>query len=163
MIFVSGERLVWSKYTSTTKEEKFQKPTEIERRRTIDYPKEEFSYRAVAGRVHRNSSTVMRVWKQGIYEHRKTREVDCGRRKVTSARDNKLLLLMELNDCIAYSWMLVALWSTATGVLNSVASIRLHLLHSVRRARLLLYMISRHCKLSTPSPAIVSWAQSLVS
>ncbi|PRD27134.1 UNVERIFIED_CONTAM: tc1a [Trichonephila clavipes] len=48
-------------------------------------------------RVQRNSSTVMRVWKLWTEEHRITRKAISGRRKVTSARDDRHLLRMAGN------------------------------------------------------------------
>ncbi|GFX96685.1 transposable element Tcb2 transposase [Trichonephila clavipes] len=48
--------------------EKFQELTGVERERIIDIREGEFSNRAKGARVKRNSSTVMRVWKQWIDE-----------------------------------------------------------------------------------------------
>ncbi|GFU38295.1 transposable element Tc1 transposase [Trichonephila clavipes] len=64
-----------------------------------------------------------------------------GRRKVTSARDDRHLSRMAVNDRTASSWQLAARWSTATGVLMSASSIRRRLLHRGLRARLPLYKI----------------------
>ncbi|GFY25068.1 transposable element Tcb2 transposase [Trichonephila clavipes] len=87
-------------------------------------------------RVKRNSSTVMRVWKQWTDEHRTTRKTGSGRRKVTSVRDDHLLR-KAVNDRTASSRQLAARWSTDTGVLISVSSIHRRLLHRRLRARCL--------------------------
>ncbi|GFT45921.1 uncharacterized protein TNCV_2250591 [Trichonephila clavipes] len=83
----------------------------------------------------------MRVLKQWTDEHRTTRKTSSGRLKVTSACDDRHLLRMEVNDCIASSRHLVACWFTATGVLMSASSIRRRLLHRGLRARVPLYRI----------------------
>ena len=57
-----------------------------------------FSYRAIAARVLRNSSTVMRVWKYWTDEHWSTRKTGCRRRNVMSERDDQHLLRMVVND-----------------------------------------------------------------
>ncbi|GFW18132.1 transposable element Tcb2 transposase [Trichonephila clavipes] len=74
-------------------------------------------------------------------KHRTTKKTGSGRRKVTSARDNRQLLRMVVNDRTASSVQLAARWSTATGVLMSASSIRRRLLHRVLRARVPLYRI----------------------
>ncbi|GFS68606.1 transposable element Tcb2 transposase [Trichonephila clavipes] len=65
----------------------------------------------------------MRVWKQWTNEQETTRKTGTGRRKVTSARDDRHLLRMAVNDRTASSRQLAARWSTATGVLMSASSI----------------------------------------
>ncbi|GFW47978.1 uncharacterized protein TNCV_2401651 [Trichonephila clavipes] len=57
----------------------------------------------------------MRVWKQSTDEHRTFRKTGSGRRKVTSARDDRQLLRMAVNDHTASTRQLAARWSTATG------------------------------------------------
>ncbi|PRD33858.1 UNVERIFIED_CONTAM: Transposable element Tcb2 transposase [Trichonephila clavipes] len=84
----------------------------------------------------------MRVWKQWTNEQETTRKTGTGRRKVTSARDDRHLLRMAVNDRTASSRQLAARWSTATGVLMSASSIRRRLLHRGLRARMPLYRIS---------------------
>ncbi|GFX97702.1 uncharacterized protein TNCV_3065891 [Trichonephila clavipes] len=61
--------------------EKFQQLTEFERGRIIGLREGEFSYRAIGARMQRNSSTVMRVWKQwtDVTEQLKILVVDDGR------------------------------------------------------------------------------------
>ncbi|GFX43217.1 transposable element Tc1 transposase [Trichonephila clavipes] len=86
---------------------------------------------SVAEQFHR----VMRVWKQWTDEHRTTRKTGSGRRKVTSARDDRHLLYMVVNYPKTFSRQLAARWSTATGVLMSASSIRRCLLHHGMRAR----------------------------
>ncbi|GFX86182.1 transposable element Tc1 transposase [Trichonephila clavipes] len=83
----------------------------------------------------------MRVWKQWTDELRTTRKTDSGRRKVTSARDDRHMLRMAVNDHTASSKQLVACWSTATGVLMSASSIRRRLLHRGLHVRVPLYRI----------------------
>ncbi|GFV57230.1 transposable element Tcb1 transposase [Trichonephila clavipes] len=109
--------------------EKFQKNTEFERGRIIGLREGGFSYCTIGARVQRNSCTVMRVWKQGNDEHLATRNTGSGRRKVTSACDDRHLLRMAVNDRTASSRQLAARSSTATGVLMSASSIHRHPLH----------------------------------
>ncbi|GFV73744.1 transposable element Tc1 transposase [Trichonephila clavipes] len=104
--------------------EKFQKLTEFKRSKIFYLREGGFSYRTIGPRIQRISSTVMRVSKQWTDEHRTTRKTCSGRWKVTSARDDRHLLLMAVNDRTASSRQLVARWSTATGVLMSASSIR---------------------------------------
>ncbi|GFX84585.1 uncharacterized protein TNCV_723931 [Trichonephila clavipes] len=60
--------------------EKFQDLMEFERERIIGIREGGFSYHAIGARVQRNSSTVMRVWKQLTDEHRTTQKTGSGRR-----------------------------------------------------------------------------------
>ncbi|GFT07004.1 transposable element Tcb2 transposase [Trichonephila clavipes] len=83
----------------------------------------------------------MRVWKQWTDEHRTTRKIGSGRRKVTSVYDDLHLLRMVVNERTASSRQLAARWSTATGVLMSASSIRRRLLNHGLRARVPLYRI----------------------
>ncbi|GFU79456.1 DDE_3 domain-containing protein [Trichonephila clavipes] len=53
-----------------------------------------------SSRVQRSSSTVIRVWKKWTDELRTTRKTGSGRRKVTSARENKHLHRMGMNDLL---------------------------------------------------------------
>ncbi|GFU08986.1 transposable element Tcb2 transposase [Trichonephila clavipes] len=101
-----------------------------------------FSYRAIGARVQRNSSTVMRVWKQWTHEHRTSHKTGSGRRKVTSARDDRHLLRIVVNDRTASSRQLAARRSTATGVLMTALSIRRRLLHRGLCAKVPLYRMS---------------------
>ncbi|GFT71632.1 transposable element Tc1 transposase [Trichonephila clavipes] len=78
--------------------EKFQQLKEFEQGKILGLREGGFSYRAIGVRVQRNSSTVMRVWKQWTDEHRTTRKTGGGRRKVTSARDDRHLLHVVGND-----------------------------------------------------------------
>ncbi|GFX53288.1 transposable element Tcb2 transposase [Trichonephila clavipes] len=120
--------------------EKFQQLTEFERGRIIGF-REGFSYHAIGASVKPNSSTVMRVWKQLIDERRITRKTGSGRRKVMSARDDRHLLRMVVNDRTASSRQLAARWSTATGILMPASTICRHLLHRGLPARVPLYRI----------------------
>ncbi|GFS70789.1 uncharacterized protein TNCV_1231941 [Trichonephila clavipes] len=61
-----------------------------------------YSYRPIGARVQRNSSTVIRVWKQWTDEHRTAHKTGSGQ-KVTLARDDRHLLRIVVNDRIASS------------------------------------------------------------
>ncbi|GFX14660.1 transposable element Tc1 transposase [Trichonephila clavipes] len=65
----------------------------------------------------------MLVLKQWTDEHRTTRKTGSGRWKVMSARDDRHLLHMVVNDPTASSRQLAKRWSTAAGVLISTSSI----------------------------------------
>ncbi|GFX64377.1 transposable element Tc1 transposase [Trichonephila clavipes] len=99
--------------------EKFQQLTQFERGKIISLREGGFSYRAIGTHVQRDSSTVMRVWKQWTYEHRTTRKTSNGRQKVTSVRDDRHLLRMAVNVGTASFRQFAARWSTATGLLMS--------------------------------------------
>ncbi|GFU05103.1 uncharacterized protein TNCV_574541 [Trichonephila clavipes] len=101
--------------------EQFQQHTEFERG-IISLREGGFSYRAIGVRVQRNNFTVMRVWKQWTDEHRPTRKIGSGRWKVTSARNDRHLLRMVVNDRTVSSRQLAAHWFTATGVLMLASS-----------------------------------------
>ncbi|GFT77522.1 uncharacterized protein TNCV_304461 [Trichonephila clavipes] len=78
----------------------------------------------------------MRVREQWTDKHRATRKAGSGQRKFTSARDERHLLRIEVNDRPAYSRQLAARWSTAMGILMSTSSICECLLHRKLHARL---------------------------
>ncbi|GFU94471.1 transposable element Tcb2 transposase [Trichonephila clavipes] len=101
--------------------EKFQQFTEFERGRITGPREGGFSYRAIGARVQRNSSTVMRAWKQWTDEHRTTRKTGNERRKETSARDDRHLLRITVNGRITSSRQLAARWSTATARSRSLS------------------------------------------
>ncbi|GFY02071.1 uncharacterized protein TNCV_5099321 [Trichonephila clavipes] len=65
--------------------EKFQQRTEFERGGIMGLREGLFSYHAIGGRVHWNSSTVIRVWKQWIDEHQTTRRIGSGRWKAVGS------------------------------------------------------------------------------
>ncbi|GFW59481.1 transposable element Tcb2 transposase [Trichonephila clavipes] len=67
----SGEHLV---RPPRRNKEKFQQLTEFKRGSIFGLRERGFSYRAIGARVQRNSSTVMRFWKQWTDEHRTTQE-----------------------------------------------------------------------------------------
>ncbi|GFT84536.1 HTH_Tnp_Tc3_2 domain-containing protein [Trichonephila clavipes] len=77
----------------------------------------------------------MRVRKQWTNEHRTTRKAGSGRRKSTSARDDRHLLRMALSNCTASSRQLAAHCFTATGVLMSTSSVLRRSLNRGLRAR----------------------------
>ncbi|GFU70125.1 uncharacterized protein TNCV_5057191 [Trichonephila clavipes] len=93
--------------------EKFLQLTEFERERIIGLREGGFSYHAIGTRLQRNSSTVMRIWKRWIDEHRTNRRTDSGRQKVTSERNDRHLLRMLVNECTASSKQLATRWCTA--------------------------------------------------
>ncbi|GFT79189.1 transposable element Tc1 transposase [Trichonephila clavipes] len=86
-------------------------------------------------------SPVIRVWKQWTEEYRTTRKTGSGQRKVTSARGDRHLLRMAVNDRTASSRQLAECWSTVTGVLMSALSIHRRLWHRGLSARVLIYVI----------------------
>ncbi|GFX20071.1 transposable element Tcb1 transposase [Trichonephila clavipes] len=70
---------------------KFEQISEFERGRIIGLREAGLPYRAVAARVQRNSSTIVRVSKQWTDEGRTARKSGSGPRNVTSARDDRRL------------------------------------------------------------------------
>ncbi|GFS76919.1 uncharacterized protein TNCV_3756011 [Trichonephila clavipes] len=94
----AGEHLVRPKYAPRRNKEKFQQLTEFEWGRIIGLREGGFSYHAKGARVQRNSSTVIRVWKQWTDEHQTTQKTGSGRRKVTSECDDRHLLRLAVND-----------------------------------------------------------------
>ncbi|GFY08271.1 transposable element Tc1 transposase [Trichonephila clavipes] len=120
---------------------KFEQISEFERGRIVGLREAGLSYRAVAARVQRNSSTIMRVWKQWTDEGQTARKSGSGLRNVRSARDDRRLVRMAQTDRTASSRQLVAQWSTATGVSLCASSIRRRLLQRGLRARIPLYRI----------------------
>ncbi|GFX58938.1 transposable element Tc1 transposase [Trichonephila clavipes] len=73
---------------------KFEQISEFERGKIVGLREAGLSYRAVAVRVQRNSTTIMRVSKQWTDEGRKARKSGSGPRNVTSAPDNRRLVRM---------------------------------------------------------------------
>ncbi|GFU72947.1 transposable element Tc1 transposase [Trichonephila clavipes] len=134
------------------KRAKFEQISEFERGRIVGLREAGLSYRAVAARVQRNSSTIMRVSKQWTDEGRTARKSVSGPRNVTSARDDRRLVRMAQTDRTASSRQLAAQWSTATRVSLCASSIRRRLLQRGLRARIPLYWITltqnhRHLRL----------------
>ena len=124
------------------KRARFEQLTEFERRRIIGLREGELSYRSVAARVQRNSSTVMRVWKQWTDEGRTTRKSGSGSLNVASTRDYRHLVRMVRTDRTDSSRQLAAQWSIATDVSLCASSIRRRLLQRELRARTPLYRIT---------------------
>ncbi|GFX67597.1 transposable element Tc1 transposase [Trichonephila clavipes] len=116
---------------------KFEQISEFERGKIVGLREAGLSYRAVAARVQRNSSTIMRVSKQWTDEGRTARKSGSGPRNVTSAPDDRRLVRMAQTDRTASSKKLAAQWSTATGA----SSIWRRLLQRGLRARIPLYRI----------------------
>ncbi|GFY09191.1 transposable element Tcb2 transposase [Trichonephila clavipes] len=75
----------------------------------------------------------MRVWKLWTDEHRTTRKTGSERWKLTSARDNRHLFRMVVNDLTASSRQLAVRWSTATGRPRQTSRRERH--HIIRNAR----------------------------
>ncbi|GIY58064.1 transposable element Tc1 transposase [Caerostris darwini] len=123
------------------KRARFEQLTEFERGRIIGLREAGLSYRAVAARVQRNSSTVRPLWKQWTDECRTTRKSGSGLRNVRSAREDRHLVRMALTDRPASSRQLTAQWSLATGISLCASSIRRRLLQRGLRARTPLYRI----------------------
>ncbi|XP_042895726.1 uncharacterized protein [Parasteatoda tepidariorum] len=119
----------------------FQQLTEFERGRIIGLREAGLSYPAVADGVQRNSSTVMRVWRQWTNECQTTRKSGSGLRNVTSAGKDRHLVRMALTDHTASSRQLAVQWPTATGVSLCASSIRRRLLQRGLRAKTPLYRI----------------------
>ncbi|GFV16972.1 uncharacterized protein TNCV_1768831 [Trichonephila clavipes] len=118
-----------------------------------------FSYRAIGARVQRNSSTVIRVWKQWTDEHGTTRKTGSGRRKVTSARDDRHLLRMAVNNHTASSRQLVYYYRcTNVGFINSSTFAAPWI-----ACKGAFIQDPPHGKPSTAASAMGSWAQSLAS
>ncbi|XP_071039865.1 uncharacterized protein [Parasteatoda tepidariorum] len=132
----------------------FQQLTESERGIIICLQEAGLSYRAVAARVQRNSSTVMRAWKQCTNECQTTRKSGSGPRNVTSARDDRHLVRMALTDRTAPSRQLAAQWSIATGVSLCASSIHRRLLKCGLRARDSFIQDPPHAKPSPPAAAM---------
>ncbi|GFW36882.1 transposable element Tc1 transposase [Trichonephila clavipes] len=97
---------------------KFEQISEFERGKIVGLREAGLSYRAVAARVQRNSSTIMRVSKQWTDEGRTARKSGSGPRNVMSAPDDRRLVRMAQTDRPASSRQLAAQWSTATGFLS---------------------------------------------
>ncbi|GFX84848.1 uncharacterized protein TNCV_4996801 [Trichonephila clavipes] len=105
----------------------------FERGRIIGHREGGFSYCA---RVQRNSDASLEAVDRRAANNSKNWQW-----KVTSARDDRQLLRMAVNDRTASSSRLAERWSTVTGVLMSASSIRRRLLQCGLRARVPLYRI----------------------
>ncbi|GFX64835.1 transposable element Tc1 transposase [Trichonephila clavipes] len=116
---------------------KFEETLEFERGKIVGLREAGLSYRAVATRVQRNSSTVVRVWKKWTDEGRTARKSGNGLQNVTSARNDRRLVRMAQTDHTASSRQLAARWAAATGVSLCASSIRRRLLQRGLRARIL--------------------------
>ncbi|GFY16220.1 transposable element Tc1 transposase [Trichonephila clavipes] len=82
---------------------KFEQILEFERGRIVGLREAGLSYRAVAARVQRNSSTIMRVSNQWTDEGRTARNSGSGPRNVTSAREDRRLVRIAQTDRTAFS------------------------------------------------------------
>nr|XP_042912142.1 uncharacterized protein LOC122272465 [Parasteatoda tepidariorum] len=127
-----------------------QQLTDFERGRTIGLREAGLSYGADAARVQRNSSTVVRVWKQWTNECQTTWKSGSGPRYVTSARDYRHLVRMALTDRTAPTRQLAA----PTGVSLCASSIHRRLLQRGLRARDSFIQDPPHAKPSPPAAAM---------
>ncbi|GFV61600.1 transposable element Tcb1 transposase [Trichonephila clavipes] len=93
---------------------KFEQISEFERGKIVGLREAGLSYRAVAARVQRNNSTIMRVSKQWTDEGRTARKSGSGARNVTSAPDDRRLVRMAQTDRTASSRQLAAHWIPLT-------------------------------------------------
>ncbi|GFS50934.1 transposable element Tc1 transposase [Trichonephila clavipes] len=87
----------------TRRRVKFEQISVFERGRIVGLREAGLSYRAVAARVQRNSSTIMRVSKQWTDEGRTARKSVSGPRNVTSAREDRRLVRIVQTDRTAFS------------------------------------------------------------
>ncbi|GFW41520.1 uncharacterized protein TNCV_4034371 [Trichonephila clavipes] len=137
--------------------ENLEQLTEFERGRIIGLREGGILHRAKGPRGWKNSSTVMRIWKQWTDEHQTTRKTGSGRWKAMSVRDDRHLLHMAVKDHITFSRQLTDLWSTTTSVLMSASSIRRSHIH-VRRYAVERYLqgcvSERHSGLT---PEVMVW------
>nr|XP_042908021.1 uncharacterized protein LOC122271290 [Parasteatoda tepidariorum] len=132
----------------------FQQLMDFERGRTIGLWEAGLSYGADATRVQRNSSTVVRVWKQWTNKCQTTWKSGSGPRNVTSARDYRHLVRMALTDRTAPTRQLAAQWSVATRVPLCASSIHRRLLQRGLRARDSFIQDPPHAKPSQPAAAV---------
>ncbi|GFV20845.1 transposable element Tcb2 transposase [Trichonephila clavipes] len=93
---------------------KFEQISEFEWDKIVGLREAGLSYRAVAARVQRNSSTIMRVLKQWTDEGRTARKSGSGPRNVTSTPDDRRLVRMAQTDRTASSRQLAAQWIPLT-------------------------------------------------
>ncbi|GFV84918.1 transposable element Tc1 transposase [Trichonephila clavipes] len=132
---------------------KFVQISEFERGRIVGLREAGLSYRAVAARVQRNSSTIMRVSKQWTDEGRTAEKSASGPQNVTSAREDRRLVRMAQTNRTASSRQLAAQWSTTTRVALCASSIWRRLLQRGLRARIPLCRIP-HAKPSAPAATL---------
>ncbi|GFU89637.1 transposable element Tc1 transposase [Trichonephila clavipes] len=98
---------------------KFEQISEFEQGKIVGLREAGLSYGAVAARVQRNSSAIMRVSKQWTDEGRAARKSGSRPQNVTSAPDERRLVqIMAQTDRTASSRKLAAQWSTATRFLS---------------------------------------------
>ena len=83
------------------KKKKFQQLTEFERRRIIGFLEEGFFYRAIAARVQRNISTMMRFWGSGPSNKEQLKKL--------TVEDERWRLRTTIDTCSAWRWMTIQL------------------------------------------------------
>ena len=114
------------------------------------------SYRDIAALTGHSATTVLRVWYQWREEGRTQRRADTGPRSVTTAQDDRHLVLTVVTDRTASSTVLSRRWSTATGFDLSASTIRRRLL----RARLVASIPLRRLPLSREHECLkLQWAR----
>ncbi|GFU05318.1 transposable element Tc1 transposase [Trichonephila clavipes] len=137
---------------------KFEQISEFERGKIVGLREAGLSYRAVAARVQRISSTIMRVSKQWTDEGRTARKSGCGPRNVTSAHGDRRLVRTAQTNRTASSRQLAAQGPTVTGVSLCASSIQRRLLQRGLHARIPFIQDSSHAKPSPPAATMGQWA-----
>lgn len=91
--------------------------------------------------MERKAITMMRVWKQWAHENETSRKSDSGRRDVTSARNHRHLICMEVKDRTSSCRQLEERSSLATGLSLRAPTICLRMLYLGLLIRVPLYRI----------------------
>ena len=113
----------------------YQQITEFARGCIIGMRENGFSYRENATRTQCNATTVMYIWKKWTEKNQARRKPDSGARMSTTAWDDRYLICMVVTNRTASSRVLAQRWSTATGALLSIPTVRRHLMQCGLRAR----------------------------
>lgn len=114
---------------------RYEQVSEFERGRIVGLRETGLSYRAIAARVGREASTVVRVWRQWQEEGTTSRRPGSGARRQTTAREDRLLVRMALADRTATSRVLAQQWGAVTRHPLSASAIRHRLLQEGLAAR----------------------------
>ena len=105
------------------KRAQYQQVSAFEQGRMIGLQEAGLSYRDIAVRTGHAAMTVMRVWNQWREESRMQRWAGTGPCNVTTTRDDRHLVRMDVTDCSASSTVLSRRWSTATGLDLSASTV----------------------------------------
>ena len=108
----------------------YQQVSAFERGRIVGFREAGLSYRDIATRIGYAATTVMRLWNQWREEARTQRRAGTGPHNVTTARDDRHLVLMAVTDRTASSTVLSRHWSTATGLDLSASTVHRRLLRA---------------------------------